>query len=103
MRGYPEKIVINGESFNFEKILKDDFFSVNVLYRNEFDVRYVLKLSDFRFVLGILLRPLAMFFSWREYRIYRMLEGIEGIPALGPDSAAGAISTGTSKERRCTK
>ncbi len=84
MRGYPEKIVINGETFNFEKILKDDFFSVNVLYKNDFDVRYVLKLSDFRFVLGILLRPLAMLFSWREYRIYRMLEGIEGIPALGP-------------------
>ena len=84
MRGYPEKIAINGEDFHFEKILKDDFFSVNVLYKNQFDVRYVLKLSDFRFVLGTLLRPLAMFFSWREYRIYKRLEGIEGIPALGP-------------------
>jgi hypothetical protein len=84
MRGYPEIIAINGEDFHFEKILKDDFFSVNVLYKNQFDVRYVLKLSDFRFVLGTLLRPLAMFFSWREYRIYKRLEGIEGIPALGP-------------------
>lgn len=84
MRRYPQKITINGEVFHFEKILKDDYFSVNVLYKNRFDVRYVLKLSDFRFVLGILLRPLAMFFSWREYMIYRRLEGIEGIPALGP-------------------
>ena len=84
MRGYPEQILIQGEPFHFEKILKDDFFSVNVLYKNREGVRYVLKLSDFRFFLGRLLRPLAMFFSWREYRIYRKLEGIEGIPALGP-------------------
>ncbi len=84
MRGYPEKILINVEEFHFEKILKDDFFSVNVLYKNTDAVRYVLKLSDFRFLLGSLLRPLAMFFSWREYKIYKMLDGIEGVPALGP-------------------
>ncbi len=84
MRGYPEEVTINGEAFHFEKILKDDFFSVNVLYKNRDDVRYVLKRSDLRFVLGSLLRPLAMFFSQREYKIYRMVEGIEGIPALGP-------------------
>lgn len=84
MRGYPEKIVIDNETYHLEKILKDDFFSVNVLYRNPDGVRYVLKLSDFRFLLGWLLRPLAMFFSWREYRIYKLLDGIEGIPPLGP-------------------
>jgi hypothetical protein len=84
MRGHPGKVFIQGEAFYFEKILKDDFFSVNVLYKNPEGTRYVLKLSDFRFFLGILLRPLAMFFSWREYRIYRLLEGIEGIPTLGP-------------------
>jgi serine/threonine protein kinase len=84
MRAYPEKMSIKGETFYFEKILKDDFFSVNVLYRNPEGVRYVLKLSDFRFFLGSLLKPLAMFFSWREYKIYKMLEDIEGIPPLGP-------------------
>ncbi len=84
MRGYPKKIFINGEDYFFEKILKDDFFSVNVLYKNRDAVRYVLKLSDFRFLLGSLLRPLAMFFSWREYKIYKMLDGIEGVPPLGP-------------------
>jgi hypothetical protein len=84
MRAYPEMISIKGEAFYFEKILKDDFFSVNVLYKNPDGVRYVLKLSDFRFLLGSLLKPLAMFFSWREYKIYKMLEGIEGIPPLGP-------------------
>jgi hypothetical protein len=81
---YPEKVVISGEVFHYEKVLKDDFFSVNVLYKNQLNVRYVLKLSDFRFVLGLLLRPLAILFSRREYKIYKMLEGIEGIPPLGP-------------------
>jgi hypothetical protein len=84
MRGYPEEIFIQDKAFYFEKILKDDFFSVNVLYQNPEEGRYVLKLSDFRFFMGSLLKPLAMFFSWREYKLYRMLEGIEGIPALGP-------------------
>jgi hypothetical protein len=84
MRAYPEKIFIQGKAFYYEKILKDDFFSVNVLYKNREEVRYVLKLSDFRFFLGSLLKPLAMFFSWREYKIYKKLEGIEGIPPLGP-------------------
>jgi hypothetical protein len=84
MREYPDKVVINGETFHFEKVLKDDFFSVNVLYKNQSNVRYVLKLSDFRFLLGPILRPLATFFSRREYKIYKRLEGIDGIPALGP-------------------
>ncbi len=44
----------------------------------------MLKLSDFRFILGILLRPLAVFFSRREYGIYKRIADIEGIPALGP-------------------
>jgi len=34
MRAYPEKIFIQGKAFYYEKILKDDFFSVNVLYKN---------------------------------------------------------------------
>jgi len=83
MREYPDKVVINGEVFHFEKVLKDDFFSVNLLYKNQLNVRYVLKLSDFRFVLGRMLRPLAVLISRREYEIYTKLEGIEGIPALG--------------------
>ncbi|MBF0457426.1 MAG: hypothetical protein HQK99_05985 [Nitrospirae bacterium] len=81
---YPSQVEINGEVFMYEKILKDDFFSVNVLYKNGGGVRYVLKLSDFRFIFGILLRPLAMFFSRREYGIYKKVDGIEGVPPLGP-------------------
>jgi hypothetical protein len=84
MRAYPKKISVQGKAFYFEKILKDDFFSVNVLYKDPEEVRWVLKLSDFRFFLGSLLKPLAMFFSWREYKIYKTLDGIEGIPTLGP-------------------
>ncbi len=83
MRDYPASIAIDGLDYVYEKILKEDFFSVNVLYRHGAD-RYVLKLSDFRFVFGILLRPLAMLMSAHEYAIYRRVADIEGVPKLGP-------------------
>ncbi|KJR43687.1 serine/threonine protein kinase [Candidatus Magnetoovum chiemensis] len=84
-RKYPELAIINGEIYKFERILKDDFFSINVLYHNaQRKDRYVLKISDFRFIGGFLLKPLARFFSLREYKIYQTLEGIRGIPACGP-------------------
>ncbi|MCG6551909.1 MAG: hypothetical protein L7F77_06240 [Candidatus Magnetominusculus sp. LBB02] len=83
-RKYPSQVEINGDVYQYEKILKDDFFSVNVLYINGGGIRYVLKLSDFRFIFGLLLRPLAVFFSRREYAIYKRTGGIEGIPPLGP-------------------
>jgi len=84
MRSYPEHVTIEGDIYFFEKILKEDFFSINVLYKNRTGVRYVLKVSGFNFILGSLLRPLAIFFSRREYKIYRMIRDIEGIPTLGP-------------------
>ncbi|QWR77736.1 hypothetical protein [Candidatus Magnetomonas plexicatena] len=84
MRETPESITIAGEEFLYEKILKDDFFSVNVLYKSESGLRYVLKLSDFRFIFGIFLRPLAQFFSRREYTIYEKVKDITGVPTLGP-------------------
>lgn len=83
-RQYPSTVTLDGQNYVFERILKDDFFSVNVLYKNQVGERYVLKLSDFRFILGWLLRPLAGWISRREYRIYRMVSDIPGIPALGP-------------------
>lgn len=84
-RHYPEQIEIQGNTFNVERILKDDFYSVNVLYRSQnSDDRYVLKLSDFRFIFGKLLRPLAMLMSWREYSIYTKVAHIPGVPELGP-------------------
>jgi hypothetical protein len=84
MRSYPEHVTIDNELFHFEKILKEDFFSINALYKNPHGVRYVLKVSGFNFIFGSLLRPLAFFFSWREYKIYQMIKDIDGIPALGP-------------------
>ena len=84
MRTYPDEILIKNDLYKYEKILKDDFFSVNVLYRSDAGIRYVLKLSDFRFIFGLFLRPVAAFFSRREYRIYRMVEDIKGVPELGP-------------------
>lgn len=84
-RHYPTEVDLDGHRYTVERILKDDFYSVNVLYKsNESAVRYVLKLSDFRFIFGKLLRPMAMFMSWREYCIYKKVDGIEGVPHLGP-------------------
>ena len=83
-RSYPSRAEIYGEEYRFDRILKEDFFSVNVLYRNQEGGQYVLKLSDFRFVLGWLFRPLAGWISRREYRIYQMVSDIPGIPELGP-------------------
>jgi hypothetical protein len=81
---YPSRVEIHGEEYAFDRLLKDDFFSVNVLYDNQKGSRYVLKLSDFRFVFGWAFRPLAGWISRREYRIYHMLSDIPGIPELGP-------------------
>lgn len=83
-RGYPQSVRIDGQLYRFERVLKEDFFSVNVLYRGPDAVRYVLKLSDFRFVLGWLLRPLAAGMSRHEYRIYTMVADLDGVPELGP-------------------
>ena len=83
-RNYPSEIVVGGRSYAFERILKDDFFSVNVLYKDAEDRRQVLKLSDFRFILGRLVRPLAGMMSRHEYKIYSALADIPGIPPLGP-------------------
>jgi len=52
---YPSRVTIAGQVYTFERILKDDFFSLNILYENHSNPRYVLKVSDFRFLLGFLL------------------------------------------------
>lgn len=82
-RTYPAQMNIGGQNCRFEKILKEDFFSVNILYRSGEGQHHVLKLSDFRFICGVLLRPFAALMSRHEYRIYQRVVGIEGIPALG--------------------
>jgi hypothetical protein len=84
MSVYPQNVTIGGQEYTFHRILKDDFFSLNILYVNSHQEGYVLKLSDFRFVGGWVFRPLAAWISKREYSIYQMLEDISGIPALGP-------------------
>jgi hypothetical protein len=83
-KNVPDNIMIAGEPHRLEKILKHDFFSINVLYRNERNQGHVLKISQFRGTLGVFLRPLAVVMSRREYRLYRQLAGVPGIPALGP-------------------
>jgi len=81
---YPPSVSVEGQVYAFHRILKDDFFSLNLLYKNQANEGYVLKLSDFRFVLGRLFRPVAGWISRREYAIYQMVSDIPGIPTLGP-------------------
>ncbi len=84
MSDYPSRVTLYGQEYMFHRILKDDFFSLNILYTNASSESYVLKLSDFRFVLGRMLRPFAAWISRREYTIYRMVADIPGVPDLGP-------------------
>ena len=84
MPTYPQSVTIDGQEHTFLRVLKDDFFSLNLLYTYSHHEGYVLKLSDFRFVGGWLLRPLAAWISRREYTIYQMVADIPGVPALGP-------------------
>ncbi len=81
---YPPSVTIDGQKYTFHRLLKDDFFSLNILYTNARHEGYVLKLSDFRFLGGWVLRPLASWISRREYTIYQMVADIPGVPALGP-------------------
>lgn len=84
VRQLPETLDIDESSYAFERILKEDFFSVNALYRHESGRRFVLKLSDHRFLFGALFRPIAMLTMRHEYKIYTRVADIRGIPALGP-------------------
>jgi hypothetical protein len=83
-RAYPQTLSIKNELYHYEKVLKEDFFSINILYRADSGARYVLKISDFRFILGFLLAPLAILMSRREYRIYSMVADLPHVPELGP-------------------
>jgi predicted Ser/Thr protein kinase len=77
-----DRVSIRGKSFDVLQVLKMDFFSENYLLK-EARQRYVLKLSRLK---GLSFLPfgwdLAARLSRREYRLYRWLEGIEGIPRV---------------------
>ena len=81
---YPESVEIDGDKYELERVLKEDFFSVNGLYINKEGRRYVLKVSDFRFLCGFLFRPLAIFCSRHEHHMYTILQDIPGAPKAGP-------------------
>ena len=84
MRNYPSETVIEGETYRFERIVKEDLWSVNVLYRNDDGKGYILKLTDARTAPALVLRPVLMLLLRREYNIYGMLTDLDGIPKLGP-------------------
>jgi len=82
---HPTEVVIDGALYRFERMLKSDGFSSNWLYRDDATGRrYVLKAGRFKFFFGPLLTPLAHALIHREYENYRALQGIEGIPRIGP-------------------
>ncbi len=83
-RSYPQELLIDDKLYHYARVLKDDFFSINLLYQNVEGEGYVLKLSDFRFVGGWIFRPLACLISHHEYRVYQRVANLEGIPTLGP-------------------
>ncbi len=84
MASYPSSFTFDGVQYNYERILKDDFFSVNVLYRAESGAAKVLKIGDFRFIGGFLLRPFAALMNRHELKLYKKLGDIPGIPGAGP-------------------
>jgi hypothetical protein len=84
MSPYPLTVTIDAVEYKYERILKDDFFSVNAFYRAHDGRGMVLKVSDFRFIGGFLLRPIASYMSRHELRMYRKLSDISGIPKAGP-------------------
>ncbi|MBX3120549.1 MAG: hypothetical protein KF784_15935 [Fimbriimonadaceae bacterium] len=81
---YPPELEICGNRYLFDKVLKEDFFSVNVLYRDDAGLGMVLKCTDFRFLLGFCFKPLACMLSRHEWKMYSLLQGVPGIPRLGP-------------------
>ncbi len=84
MTTFPPSVTIDGQEYTFQRLLKEDFFSLNLLYTNPRHEGYVLKLSDFRFVGSWLFQPVAAWISKREYTIYQMVADIPGVPTLGP-------------------
>lgn len=81
---FPLDVTIAGEYYRFDKILKQELFSINLLYRNQRGGGQVLKISEFRLPFGVFLRPLARVMSRREHRVYQRVADIRGVPTLGP-------------------
>jgi hypothetical protein len=79
----PQVLRLADGSYHFERTLKADMFSSNMLYRHE-GKSYVLKRSRIRAFWGMLLFPLAVVVARREYRTYQQLQDLPGVPRLGP-------------------
>lgn len=84
IQNHPKETVIERETYRSERTLKDDLWSVNILYRNDNGKGYVLKLTDARTVPGLMIRPLLMLLIRHEYGIHKMLADLGGVPKLGP-------------------
>jgi hypothetical protein len=68
------------------EVLKRDFFSENLVVADEGGRRFVLKRSRpwRRFAPRSIERALFAWLSRRERAVYRVLEGVSGVPPLGP-------------------
>lgn len=83
-RDCPPSATIRGTQIDFEYTLAETDCSRNLVYRSAAGERWVLKISRLPGILTWLLWPLVVYMSRREYRIYRELDGIDGIPEAGP-------------------
>lgn len=79
----PQVLSLPEGDYHFVRVLKADLFSSNILYERHGKLS-VLKRSRFRVFGGILLWPLAMLASRREYRFYGQAQDLPGVPRLGP-------------------
>ncbi len=83
-RGCPPTAVVQGIHVSFERVLAETACSRNAVYAAPTGERWVLKVTRLPGIFNILLWPLVVFMSRREYRIYRDLADIDCVPLLGP-------------------
>ncbi|WP_269523980.1 hypothetical protein [Coraliomargarita parva] len=75
------KLTIEGEDYQYDGVLKSDYFSVNYLYRRGERI-CVLKVSRFNFMGAFLFQWFARCLHRWEWVVYERLEGIPYIPRL---------------------
>jgi len=77
----PVVIYVAGESYSYVRTFKQDFFALTALYEGGAGKR-VLKMGRTQSLMGLPMAWLGRMVSNHEARLYRLAQGIEGIPRL---------------------
>ncbi|RJP38614.1 MAG: hypothetical protein C4547_04355 [Phycisphaerales bacterium] len=75
----PPSIAVEGWEFVLERVFKNDFFAVTCLYAGDAG-RVVLKLNRQAPMFGLPLSWIGRWLAAREARIFRHVQGIDGVP-----------------------